>query len=70
MQAMARGSLHPDAIVLGLLFYSDAAEARRHGHKYHPVLMYLANFSLDHLRSQRGYTRLAHISVLEKKLAS
>lgn len=56
--------MHSDANVLGLIFYSDAAEARRHQHKFHPLLVYIANFTLDGLRSQRGYRRIAYLPIL------
>ena len=65
MQEQAR-LIHTAAIVLGLIFYSDAAEAQRYKHKYHPVTMFIGNFTLDALRSQRGYARLVQLPVLDK----
>ncbi|DBA83942.1 TPA: hypothetical protein ACH3X1_006438 [Trebouxia sp. C0004] len=65
-QKEIRLKLQTLAVVLGLIFYSDGAEAQRKGHKYHPLLMYFANFMPDAMRSQRGYARLAHMSVLDK----
>lgn len=55
------------AHVLGMLFYSDATEAERHGHKFRPLLLYLANFTLDGLRSARGYRRLALLPNSQQK---
>ena len=66
MQAMARRHIHPQAVALGLIFYADGAEASRNKHSFHPLLMYMANFTLDAMRSQRGYARLAHLCVLDK----
>ena len=67
MQKEARKHLHSEAVVLGLLLYSDASEAQRKGHKFHPLNLYVANFTIDALRSQRGHARLAHMSVLDKE---
>lgn len=64
IQATVRSRLHSNSNVLGLIFYSDAAEARRHQHKFHPLLVYIANFTLDGLRSQRGYRRVAYLPIL------
>ncbi|DBA87888.1 TPA: hypothetical protein ACH3X1_004879 [Trebouxia sp. C0004] len=63
----ARRDLHPLANVLGLMLYSDGAQAANKQHNYHPIIMYLANFTLDAMRSQRGYVRLAHMPVLDIK---
>ncbi|KAL0018413.1 hypothetical protein WJX79_005315 [Trebouxia sp. C0005] len=67
MQASMRASIHPGAHTLGLLFYSDAAEARRFQHKFHPLSLYIANFTLNGIRSQRGFRRVAHLPVLQKE---
>lgn len=66
MQAAVRSGMHSNSFVLGLLFYSDAAEAKRKGHKFHPLSVYIANFTLDALRSQRGFRRIAHLPVLQE----
>ncbi len=66
IQATVRNGLHSTSNVLGLIFYSDAAEARQHQHKFHPLLVYIANFTLDGLRSQRGYRRLAYLPILRQ----
>ncbi|KAL0027778.1 hypothetical protein WJX77_004730 [Trebouxia sp. C0004] len=49
----ARRDLHPLANVLGLMLYSDGAQAANKQHNYHPIIMYLANFTLDAMRSSR-----------------
>lgn len=67
LQASMRASIHPGAHTLGLLFYSDAAEARRFQHKFHPLSLYIANFTLNGIRSQRGFRRVAHLPVLQKE---
>ena len=64
-QAAARRELHPLANVLGLMSYSDGSQAQIQKHHYHFIIMYRANFTLDAMRSQRGYVRLAHMSVLD-----
>ena len=66
IQAAVRSGLHHNSNVLGLVFYSDAAEARRYQHKFHPLLVYIANFTLDGLRSQRGYRRVAYLPILQQ----
>lgn len=66
MQARAR-SIDPRAHALGMLFYSDATETQHKGHKFHPLLVMLGNFTLDALRSSRGYRRIALLPVLYKK---
>ncbi|KAL0036462.1 hypothetical protein WJX77_008767 [Trebouxia sp. C0004] len=53
-QAAARRDLHPLANVLGLMLYSDGAQAANKKHNYHPIIMYLANFTLDAMRSSRA----------------
>lgn len=67
MQKKVRKHLHSEAVLLGLLLYSDASEAQRKGHKFHPLNLYIANFTTDALRSQRGHVRLAHMSVLDRE---
>lgn len=67
LQKLVRDTLYSAACVLGLLLYADGADARRKEHHYHPIIMYIANFTLDGLRSQRGYARLAHMCVLDIK---
>ena len=65
LQAEARRYLHPSAVMLGMMLYSDGAQAHNQKHHYHPIIIYLANFTLDTLTCQRGYVRLAHMSVLD-----
>lgn len=67
LQASVRLMHGNRAHVLGLIFYSDAAEAERNGHKFHPLIVYLANYRLDALRSARGYRRLALLPILDAK---
>ena len=67
LQAKVRLTHGDRAHVLGLIFYSDAAEAERHGHKFHPLIVYLANYRLDALRSARGYRRFALLPILDAK---
>ena len=62
-----RSTVNPDATLLGVFLYADGAEARSRKHLYHPLLLFLGNFTLDAMRSQRGYVRLAHMSVLAKE---
>ena len=62
-----RSTVNPDATPLGVFLYADGAEARSRKHRYHPLLLFLGNFTLDAMRSQRGYVRLAHMSVLAKE---
>ena len=66
LQAAVRSGMHSNCFVLGLLFYSDSTEAKRKGHKFHPLSVYIANFTLDALRSQRGFRRIAHLPVLQE----
>ena len=48
------------------IFYSDAAEAQRHKHNFHPLLVCIANFHMDGMRSQHGYKRMAQLPILDK----
>ncbi|KAL0024007.1 hypothetical protein WJX77_008088 [Trebouxia sp. C0004] len=67
VQAATRNTVNPDATPLEIFLYADGAEARSRKHRYHPLLLFLGNFTLDAMRSQRGYVRLAHMSVLAKE---
>ncbi len=67
VQARVR-RINPSAYALGMLFYSDATETKMNKHKFHPLLVMLANFTLDALRSSRGYKRIALLPVLDSKL--
>ena len=67
VQARVR-RIDPSACELGMLFHSDATETKMNKHKCHPLLVMLANFSLDALRSSRGYRRVALLPVLDSKL--
>ncbi|DBA90690.1 TPA: hypothetical protein ACH3X1_003907 [Trebouxia sp. C0004] len=64
-QAAVRSGMFHSSFVLGLLFYSDATEAKRKGHKFHPLSVYIANFPLDALRSQNGFRRIAQLPILQ-----
>ncbi|DBB03141.1 TPA: hypothetical protein ACH3X1_013371 [Trebouxia sp. C0004] len=64
-EAAVRSGMFHSSFVLGLLFYSDATEAKRKGHKFHPLSVYIANFPLDALRSQNGFRRIAHLPILQ-----
>ena len=64
--AAMRSIVNPDAVPLEVFLYADGAEARSRKHHYHPLLLFLGNFTLDAMRSQRGYV-MAHMSVLAKE---
>ena len=66
VQARVR-RIDPSAYALGMLCYSDATETKMNKHKFHPLLVMLANFTLDALRSSRGYRRIALLPVLDSK---
>ena len=65
MQAEVRKGHGPAAHVLGLLLYSDGTETVS-GHHFHPVVLYIANYQLEHLRSRNGGRRLALLPILDK----
>ena len=46
VQARVR-RIDPSADALGMLFYSDATKIKMNKHKFHPLLVMLANFTLD-----------------------
>ena len=47
-QAAVRSGLHSDASVLGFMFYSNAAEARRFEHKFHLMLVYICQLHTEY----------------------
>lgn len=67
VQARVR-QIDPSAYALGMLFYSDATETKMNKHKFHLLLVMLANFTLDALHSSRGHRRIALLPVLDSKL--
>ena len=65
LQAWVRGAHQQGSCVLGLIFYSDAAEAQRHGHKFKPLFLYITNYKLSNLRSREGSRRLVLLPILQ-----
>ncbi len=65
VQAEVRKGHGPAAHVLGLLFYSDGTQTVD-DHRFHPVMLYIANYQLDHLRSRNAGRRLALLPILDK----
>ena len=60
MQAEVRKGHGPAAHFCGLLFYSDGKQTVDE-RRFHPVMLYIANYQLDHLRSREATGLAAHL---------
>ena len=68
MQASVRVAFHgEDAHVLPLLFYSDGAELREAGQRFHPLLLYIGSLKMEGIRHRDGCCRIAMLPVLDAK---
>lgn len=63
--AAAAYFLYEDVCVLPLLFFSDGADLRSRGQKFHPLLLYVGSFTMEGIRHRDGYSRIAMLPVLD-----